>query len=124
LAPVRVTPLTVSAASPELVRLIFCGGLVVPIAWLAKVSDVGVRVTAGAAADTPVPLRLIVRGLPGSLSVITIVPVRVPAAVGLKVTLMLHDESELTEPMQPLVMEKSAPVRTTLVRVTAVVPWL
>src|SRR5579871_4394606 len=114
----------VRLASPELVRLIFCAGLVVPTAWLAKVSDVGVRVTAGAAAATPVPIRVIVRGLPGSLSVMTMAPVRTPVAVGLKVTLMLQNASGPPVPEQPLTIVKSGPVRTTLVRVTATLPWL
>ena len=39
-----------SEALPVLVIVIDCGALVVPIACAAKVSDVGVKVTAGAAA--------------------------------------------------------------------------
>jgi len=53
----------------------------------------GTSVTRGAA---PVPLRVIVRGLPLPLSVIMIVPVLVPRAVGVKVTLIVQPEPEAT----------------------------
>jgi hypothetical protein len=47
----------VSVAFPELVTVTPCAALVVPTDWLAKVSEVGESVTAGA---TPVPVKLTV----------------------------------------------------------------
>ena len=75
----------VSAAVPELVRVIACAALVEP-----TVSEANVRleldsVIPGARA-TPVPFNETVCGDPDALSVIRIVPVRAPAAVGAKVT--------------------------------------
>ena len=40
--------------------------------------------------ETPLPVRLIFWGLPVALSVMVTLPVRVPVAVGLKVTLIVH----------------------------------
>ena len=50
-----------------------------------------------------VPVRLMVWGLVGALSGIVTVPVRVPAAVGLKVTPMLQLPPAATELSQVLV---------------------
>ena len=44
---------------------------------------------------TPVPLRVTVWGLPEALSVMVTVPVRVPAAVGVNVTLMVQVRAAL-----------------------------
>ena len=71
-----------------------------PAAWLAKVREVGKRMTVDAVA---VPVRLMVWGLVGALSVIVTVPVRVPATVGLKVTLMVQLPLAATELPQLLV---------------------
>jgi len=70
------------AAGPA-VSVTNCGPLAVPICWVGKVRLDG---------DTPrftlapCPLSAIVRGLPGELSVIVSVPVRVPVVVGVNVT--------------------------------------
>jgi hypothetical protein len=56
--------------------------------WLAKVSEVDVR--PNAAGRTPVPLKLIVCGLPAPEEVTVIDPVRGPAAVGVNVTVTLQ----------------------------------
>jgi len=61
---------------------------VVPVVWLAKVRDVGERLTV---APVPVPFRLTVCGLPVALSVKLTAPVRVPVAVGVKVTLTVQE---------------------------------
>ena len=58
-----------------------------PTAWLPKVRLVGERLAAGA---VPVPERLTLCGLPVALSVRVTAAVRVPAAVGLKVTLIVQ----------------------------------
>jgi hypothetical protein len=54
-----------------------------------------------------VPLRLTVWGLLLALSVSLSVPVRFPAAVGVKVTLISQPAPAATEPAQVLVWEKS-----------------
>src|SRR2546425_758446 len=84
----------VSAALPVLVSVTGSGMLVVPTVWLPVNERLrGTSVTTGAA---PVPVRVIVRGLPLPLSVIMIAPVLVPRAVGLKVTLMVQPPPEAT----------------------------
>jgi hypothetical protein len=54
---------------------------------LPKFNDVGDKLTTGA---VPVPLRATVCGLPTALSLILSVAVRVPVAVGRKVTLIVQ----------------------------------
>ena len=56
----------------------------------------------------PVPLRVILCGLPGSLSLIDNEAVRVPAAVGLNVTLMVQLPPPASEAPQVLIWLKSA----------------
>jgi hypothetical protein len=70
-------------AVPLFVSVVVCAALVVPIARQPNARLVGVNVTAGA---VPVPVSAIVCGLFGALSVIETAAVRVPAAVGLKIT--------------------------------------
>ena len=62
-------------------------GLVVPTSWLANVRLAGDRPAAGA---IPLPFRAAVCGLPLALSVTDRVPLRVPVAVGVKLTLILQ----------------------------------
>jgi hypothetical protein len=45
----------------------------------------------------PVPVKLIVWGLPTALSVMVITPVRVPVAVGVKVTLIVQFAAAASE---------------------------
>src|SRR2546427_11379364 len=80
-------PVTLSAAVPVLLSVTLCAALVVFTSWLANVRLVGERLTKGA---VPVPVRLTMCGLPAALSVMVIAPVRVPVAVGGKVTLMVQ----------------------------------
>src|SRR6516164_8512630 len=82
--------LIVSVAVPLLVNVTPCAALVVFTVWLAKLKLAGVSVTAGALAAAPVPVRLTVCGLPCALAVIDTAPVRVPVAVGVKVTLIVQ----------------------------------
>jgi hypothetical protein len=49
-------------------------------------------VAAASEKSVPVPVREIVRGLPGALSVIVTDAVRLPVSVGIKVTLMMQFE--------------------------------
>ena len=64
-------------------------------AWLAKVRLVGAKLIDGA--DAPVPLNEIVCGLPVALSATVIVPVRAPATVGVKITVIVHVPATATE---------------------------
>src|SRR2546429_7618317 len=71
----------------------------------------------------PVPDGLPVCGLPAALSVMVIAPVRVPVAVGVKVTLMAQLAPAATDVPQVLVCMKS-PLATMLVTLSATVPVL
>ncbi len=77
-----------------------------PTGWLPKVRFDGDTLTVGA---TPVPVNAIVCGLFAALSVIVIVPVRGPAAVGVKVALMVQLAPEFTVLPQLFVWAKSPP---------------
>src|SRR5947199_4764317 len=61
--------------------------VLVPVVWLENVRACEDRLTTGTGA-MPVPLRLTDCGLPVPSSMIPIVAVRLPVAVGAKVTLM------------------------------------
>ena len=73
----------------------FCAG---------KVKEAGERLTTGA---VPVPVRLMVWVAGLALSLMVTAPVRVPAAVGLKVTLRVQLAPTATLEPQVLVWEKS-----------------
>lgn len=60
---------------------------------------VGERVTVGA---IPVPVRGTVCGVPAALSPTEMLAVRMPAATGVKVALMVHDAPTATEAPQLL----------------------
>ena len=75
----------------------------------------------------PIPEMGIVWGLVGALSATTTVAVRVPAAAGLKVTLMLQEDPAATELPQLLVWIKSLafePETATLETLRAALPVL
>jgi hypothetical protein len=76
-----------SAALPAFLRVTLCAALVVLICWNPNVRLVGDRLTMG---PVPVPVRLIVCGLPEAVSAIVIAPVNVPAAAGVNVTLIVQ----------------------------------
>src|SRR5437762_4467646 len=93
--------------------------LVVPKFWLLKVSVVGERLGKPA----PVPERLAVCGLLVALSVTVKAPLRVPVAVGVKVTLIVQFAPAASEAAQLLVCPKSplfVPAMAMLVIVSAV----
>src|SRR5579863_9992442 len=76
-----------TAAAPSLVKVAL-RALCEPTATLPKLSDAGVNPSASA---SPVPVRLIAWvGLPGQLSFRVTAPGRFPAAVGIKVTVILQ----------------------------------
>ena len=78
--------------------------VLVPVAPWVTLSEAGAaaRVKLGVV-ETPVPDKLAVCGLPVALSVSVIVPVRVPAAVGVNVTLMEQLAPAASEVPQVLV---------------------
>ena len=78
--------------------------LLVPTACAEKVKEAGERLTTGA---VPVPVRLTVWVAGLELSVTVTAPVLVPAAVGLKVTLMVQLPPVATLEPQVFVWEKS-----------------
>jgi hypothetical protein len=88
------------AAFPVLLRVTPSAALVVPTFWLPNVRLAGERLIAAA---TPVPVRLTVCGLPAALSEMLTVAVRIPAAVGVNVTLIMQLLFAATEPPQVLV---------------------
>ena len=92
-----------SAVLPMLLSVTVCGPLVVPDAWLPKLTLFEDRLTTGPAAAVPVPVKLTVCGLPAALSVMVIVPVRVPVAVGVNVTLIVQLAPTATKPPQVFV---------------------
>ena len=57
---------------------------------MPKLRLLGLRLTAGAGAPVPLPLTVTDCGLPPALSVMLTVALRVPIAVGVKLTLMVQ----------------------------------
>jgi hypothetical protein len=103
-----------SDASPGLLKLTVCDELVVCTRWLPNVRLEAERLAAGFA--TPVPVRATVCGLEAALSVMIRNPVRAPAAVGVKVTEMVHSAPAARLGTQVSVAAKSplAAMRETL----------
>jgi len=87
-SPVASMLLIWRGAFPELFKVKLCGELVVFTRWLPKARLEVEGPATGLA--TPVPLKLTVCGLESALSAMVRTPVRVPAAVGAKVTEMVH----------------------------------
>jgi hypothetical protein len=111
-----------NAALPELLRVTDCAGLVVPRVWVMKVRLEAVRVTVGL---VPVPVRLTVCGLPAALSEMFTVAVRLPAAAGVNVTLIVQFSSAASELPHVEVSGKSAalaPVTAMLVKFKVPLP--
>jgi len=79
-----------SAALPVFVSVTVWAGLVVFTCWLVNVKLDPDKLTTGAGGSVPVPVRVIVCGLPVALSVTVTDAVRVPVAVGVKVTLIVQ----------------------------------
>jgi hypothetical protein len=102
-SPVAPTAVTVKVPDgPVFVRVTDCAELVVPTAWLENVRLGGVKVTAGAVAAKPCPVRDTCCGLLPALSLRVRSPVRVPMAVGVNVTLMVHCAPASTVALQVL----------------------
>jgi len=122
-SPLAAIPVMVSAVLPVLERVTVCAALVELIVWLANVSELGETPATGVPAAAPVPVRLTVCGLPEALSVTLKVPVRVPEAAGVNVTLMLQFPPAANELPQLLVWPKS-PLAAIPVMVSAALPVL
>lgn len=99
-----VIALMVRVPVPPLFRVTVLIAPVVPTFWSGNATLVGDRVTAGV---IPVPLKLAVWGLPAALSGMVTVPVLVPVAVGVKVTLIMQLAPATREVPQLLVWPKS-----------------
>lgn len=102
-SPVEVTLEMLSGALPVLDKVTVCAALVVPMAWPANVSVVVDRLTTGTAWPTPVSCTVCV--LPETLPVLSVmvrVPVRIPAIVGTKITLI--EQLTLGERIEPHVL--------------------
>ena len=85
----------------------------------------GFRDTDGAAVACPVPLRATFCGLFAALSVIATLALRVPTAVGVKVTLMVQEAFRPKVTGQLFVSEKSpafAPLRAMLLMFSVALP--
>jgi len=93
----------VREAVPLFVRVMDCAALVEFTVWLANVRLVGDKLTPGE--DVPVPVRFTVWGLPLALSVTVIVPVCVPVAVGVNLTLIEQFAPAASEAPQVVVSE-------------------
>ena len=117
-------PLMVKAAVPVFLIVTDCAVAEAPSAVLANVSDVGVKLTAGAGAS-PVPVRLTVCGEPDALSVNVSVATRLAAEAGVHVTLPTQASvaPRLAGQLLVCVNEPAlAPVMETEVIVRAVLP--
>jgi hypothetical protein len=81
-----------------------CDVLVVPVVWAPNSSAFVERPSDGWA---PVPLRLMLCGLPEPDDVTLITPLRAPVAVGVKVTVIVHELFCVRVPLQFVVRLKS-----------------
>jgi len=110
-----------SAAWPVLVKVTVSAPLVVPtFSGVLNVKEVALNVAVG---TTPVPDKVTACGDPVALSVIVSVPLRVPVAVGVKVTEIVQFLPPATLAPQVLVSAKS-PEATIDVTVNAACPEL
>ena len=90
LGPLSPMPLMVRAALPVLVSVTVFAGLVVLTWWFPKLKLVGLRLATGADELVPEPLNATVCGLPAALSATDRLALKLPSAVGAKVTLMVQ----------------------------------
>jgi hypothetical protein len=103
-SPVTETPETVAAVVPELVIVTVCVAEVEPTTVPAKDNPAGEALSTGPGA-VPEPERLTVSVTPPAL--IVRLPVWVPAAVGVNVTLTVHEPFAAIDEPQVLVCAKS-----------------
>ncbi len=110
----------VNVPSPLLVSVTAWVALLVPTICAANVSDDGDRLATGM---TPVPERPMLGGPPVKLPCAVMVPLREPSAVGVNVTVSVHEVFGVIDAGQLLVWAKS-PVTTKPVRFKLVLPVL
>jgi hypothetical protein len=110
------------AAVPVFDNVIVFTELLVPKSWFPKFNELGE--TLAVAPLFPIPTNSTTCcGLSSALSVTTMLPPRDQAAVGLNVTVIVHDDPAATPPVQLLVCEKS-PVTVIALTVNVAVPGL
>lgn len=117
LLPKTARLLTLNATLLVFVKVVCWAEPVLPRDWVPKLRLVGEKVAEG---GSPVPLRFMVAGVAEALSVMVSVAVRVPVAVGLKVTKIVQLEPAEIEVPHVLASEKAAalvPVTAMLVMV-------
>lgn len=98
-----------------MVKVIICAALVAPTTTELKLSELGENVTG----NDPVPLRFTVCGLVRAESVNVSVPVAVPSAVGVNVTLTAQVPPAATLDPQVFVEIPNGPLIVTLLRLSA-----
>jgi hypothetical protein len=124
LVPESAMLVTPKVALPELVRVIVCAPLAAPTAWLMKVRLEG---ETPATEAVPVPESATVCGLLTASLAKVMAAVRVPFAVGVKVTLIVHLAPAATLDPQLFVWAKSlalAPETAMFVMLKAALPEL
>lgn len=95
---------------PPAVRVKFCAAEVTPIFCVPKDKDDGLMVMVALFAAVPAPLRVAAWGLLPAVSTKVMVAVRVPVAVGWKITPMEQDAlGSRAEVRQPLVLMLKSP---------------
>lgn len=105
--PASPMELSVIGWLPVLEITVLWAVLVVPVFWAGNVREAGLTESV-VRGTRPEPTRLTVCGEPKALSVMLRLAARVPAAVGLKMTLMAHDCLSKSRRGQLLVVVKSA----------------
>jgi len=101
-----IAMLVIDNGPPVLLSVIPCATLELPTDWLPKLKLLTERLTEGGAFE-PVPDSPTECGLPGALSAIVTAPVRFPAALGVKVTLIVQFAPAATLDPQVLLCAKS-----------------
>jgi len=91
-SPDTWTLLMLTATLPVLDSVTTWAVLVVPSGTLEKLRLAGLRATTAACA-TPLPVTATFWGLPGALSLIVNIPLRVPVAVGVNVRLITQEDA-------------------------------
>ncbi len=91
--PLSPMLLMVRSALPLLISVTGSPALVVLTCWFPKLKLVGLRLTTDADAVVPEPLNATDCGLPEALSMKVRLALRLPVAVGEKVTLMVQEAS-------------------------------
>jgi hypothetical protein len=119
-SPVVVMPLMTSGLPPVLVRVTVWVAPV-PRGWLGK-ERLATDKPAVGVGDVPVPVKKIVCGLVEALSVMVIDPVRVPAAVGVKVTEIV--QLALAATLAPQSFDSAKSPLTAMLEMLKVSSWL